>query len=421
MAAMIATKSKKDTAPSYRQRKGYSDAIVTLTDALTKKRKDYWLGEFGSAASHENYHRIMAEWESRGRRLPPAIASPTNGDADAHAITVNELVLAYWKHAESYYTPAAAGHIKLVIRLVRKFYGHSPAKDFGPNDLRLVRDAMVKGDPKADPPRKPWSRKYVNSQTHRLARIFNWGASHEMLPVEVYHRLKSVAALRRGRSDARETQAVKPVPIEMVNAVRPYLSRQVAALMDLQLLTGARGGELFKLRPIDIQMDKKKGIWKVELAEHKTAHLNRSRTLYLGPKAQKAIKPFLVGRAVNQCLFSPTEAEQERRTALSTKRKTSPGQGNTIGTNRVAKPRKKPGAHYTASSYRKAIASACSKAGIARWHPHRLRHSAASFINEEFGLEAARITLGHSSAMLTDAIYAERDAERAIEIMMAMG
>ena len=54
--------------PSYRQRTGYTQAIVTLTDAVTKRRKDFWLGEYGSTASREAYHRVVAEWEANGRR-----------------------------------------------------------------------------------------------------------------------------------------------------------------------------------------------------------------------------------------------------------------------------------------------------------------------------------------------------------------
>ena len=37
--------------PAYRKRSGYDQAIVTLTDADTKRRRDYWLGEYGSVAA----------------------------------------------------------------------------------------------------------------------------------------------------------------------------------------------------------------------------------------------------------------------------------------------------------------------------------------------------------------------------------
>ncbi len=41
-------KRRPGRPPSYRQRLGYDQAIVTLTDAVTKERRDYWLGEFDS-------------------------------------------------------------------------------------------------------------------------------------------------------------------------------------------------------------------------------------------------------------------------------------------------------------------------------------------------------------------------------------
>ena len=39
---------RKRQQPTYRQRKGYDQAIVTLTDSVTRYRKDYWLGTYGS-------------------------------------------------------------------------------------------------------------------------------------------------------------------------------------------------------------------------------------------------------------------------------------------------------------------------------------------------------------------------------------
>lgn len=46
---------------SYRQRSGYSQAIVTLADSATEKRRDYWLGERGFRESREAFHRLIVE------------------------------------------------------------------------------------------------------------------------------------------------------------------------------------------------------------------------------------------------------------------------------------------------------------------------------------------------------------------------
>ncbi len=62
--------------PTYRQREGRSQALVTLTDAYTRKRRDYWLGEYGTPESRQAYHRVIAAWEAGGRRLP----NNKNGD-----------------------------------------------------------------------------------------------------------------------------------------------------------------------------------------------------------------------------------------------------------------------------------------------------------------------------------------------------
>ena len=69
--------------PSYRRRPGYTQAIVTLTDAVTKKRRDYWLGPHGTKESREQYHRVIAEWKANGRRLPRAVSIQTTSKEKA--------------------------------------------------------------------------------------------------------------------------------------------------------------------------------------------------------------------------------------------------------------------------------------------------------------------------------------------------
>jgi integrase len=54
------------------------------------------------------------------------------------------------------------------------------------------------------------------------------------------------------------------------------------------------------------------------------------------------------------------------------------------------------------------------------WHPHQLRHNAATFPRKEFGLETARIILGHRSAALTE-VYAELDQQKAMEAIVKVG
>ena len=55
-----------------------------------------------------------------------------------------------------------------------------------------------------------------------------------------------------------------------------------------------------------------------------------------------------------------------------------------------------------------------------RWHPHQLRHNAATFLRKEFGLETARIILGHRSSAITE-VYAEMDQQKALEAIVRVG
>jgi len=128
--------------------------------------------------------------------------------------------------------------------------------------------------------------------------------------------------------------------------------------------------------------------------------------------------------------------------------------GNRPGTNRKRKPKRAAGEQYTTESYRRAIHRACDLAFPApeplcrredesargwqerltvkqraeldqwqsdhRWSPNRLRHSAGTEIRKRYGLEAAQVILGHASADVTQ-VYAERDLQKAVEIMREVG
>jgi len=447
--------------PAYRQRKGYTQAIVTLTDAVTKRRKDYWLGEHGSPESRELYHRVLAEYEALGRRLPdlPDVA-PIAAPAAADAPDVNDLAIQYWRRVAREFLPKRCNAIKATLRLLRQMDGSTLASQYGPKRLRLLREAMISGDPAADPPRKPWSRTTVNDRVRIVVSVFRWGVTQEMVPASVADALGMLEPLKRGRSRAKEGKKVGPVPEFLLEATLPHLPSPVRAMVRLQLLTGARPGEIVGLRGCDIGRDGRTGLLVARLTEHKTAHLGAERDVYFGPEAEAVLEPFLKERNPNRPLFSPAEAEAERRASQHAKRKTPIGYGNRPGTNRVEDPERGPGDAYTVDSYRRAIQYACDRAfpppehlrprengdgrretekrclarltdrekrelaewrRTHRWHPHQLRHSAATRIRREFGLEAAQLVLGHSSAAITDAVYAERDQTKVVEVVRRVG
>jgi len=448
--------AKPRKIPTYRLRPGYDQAIVTLTDAVTKKRRDYWLGEFNSRQSREHYHRVIAAWEAGARRLPPLDANAPSPDGSASGrddVTVVEIIHEYWLWAKGYYRPKHVQALHGALSLLRQFHGRSPATDFGPKKLRSLREEMIGGD---GTERKPWSRKYINAQVQRIRHLFKWAAAREMVPATVYESLRTLEPLRRGKCEARETAKVMPVPDELLDAIRPHLSRPVRALVELQLLTGARPGELVGLRPCDIEMDRDSVVWKYRPEAHKNAFRDRERVIFLGPRSQAILREFLGDRATDTYLFSPKEAEAEHRSRRRTARKTPIAYGNRAGTNRREVPIRVPGDRYTTSSYQRAIQYACNRAfplpvhlarqanenGASwkqrllisglwdeviawrrshRFHPHQLRHNCASNLRKLHGLEASALVLGHASAKLTDAVYAERDLARVVDVIQKNG
>lgn len=450
--------------PSYRRRSDSDQALVTLTDAVTKRRRDYWLGPYGSAESREAYHRVVAAWEAAGRRWPEVETRPAKRAVDARdepeGPTVATLISAYWKWAKAYYATNEVDTLKTGLRLFRAHYGTTPATAFGPKSLRTLRDAMITGDltplvdgPRAGKPtRRPWARGYINQQVRRVRRMFRWAASQELILASIPQALDTVEPLKRGRSRAAECEPVKPVSMAVVETTRPLMNRRVRAMVDLQLLTGARPGEVVSMRRGDI--DTSGEVWVYRPATHKTMHRGKERAVYIGPRAQELLRPFM-DRAAGAFLFSPAEAMEEHRAAMSARRRTPMSCGNKPGSNVSERPAKQPGPRYTVGSYRTAIQVACDRAfppgpplgkrdeetvdawrsrltakqrtelsawqKAHRWHPHQLRHTAATEIRRAFGLEAAQLALGHSSAMVTDAVYAERDQSKVAEIMRRVG
>ena len=401
-------KLSPDRLPSYSHHKASGQAVVLLNG------ESFYLGKHGTAASRRKYDRMIGEWQASGRHLP----------APEGELTVKEVILRFWQHAKSYY--AGSGELenyRPVLRGLKRLYGDTPAADFGPLALKALRNDWLKPRKEIDPKTKEtlerpgWCRNIVNRQTGRAKAVFKWAVSEQLIPADVHHGLLAVDGLRRGRCEARESDPVRPVPETNVLLTLPHLSRQLQAVVKLQLLTGARGGELLIMRPIDIDTTGK--VWAYKPQHHKTEHHDIVREIRLGPKAQEIIAPFL-GRPTDAYLFSASEAKADWLAARHAKRKTPPSCGNKPGSNVKRKPKRSPGDYYDSRAYAHAVRHACRKAGVPHWHPHQLRHTAASKFRREYGIEVARILLGHTGADTT-AIYAEADMRQADKVMGEVG
>lgn len=380
--------------PSYRLHKATGQAVCTLSG------KDCYLGKFGSTESKDAYLRLIAEWNLAGRRLDPR-----------HDLSVTELVRDYLEFADGYYRKGGrptseVGYLEESFRPLKKLYGSTPAEDFSPLGLKATRQAIIETGV---------CRNVVNGRTRRIIRLFKWAVENEKVPPSVHHGLTAVAGLRKGRSAARESEPVKPVPVAFVDAVMPHVSPQVRAMIELMSLTGMRPGEVCQMRTADL--DTSGRIWIYTPGRHKTEHHGKDRQIYVGPAAQEILRPWL-RTDLEGFLFSPREAELARRAAQRQTRKTrvQPSQVD----RRKHSPIKRPGEFYSTTSYRLGVRVACKKAAVPVWHPNQLRHNAATRLRREHGIDMARIILGHSD-MKTTEIYAEADRDKAMAVVGKIG
>ncbi len=85
---------RRSHVPAYRLHKSSGQARVIVDG------EHIYLGQYGSLESREKYSRLIAELA--------ASASPSSRPPDAkrcnHDVTVNELLLAYWRFAKTYYS-----------------------------------------------------------------------------------------------------------------------------------------------------------------------------------------------------------------------------------------------------------------------------------------------------------------------------
>ena len=406
---------RKGSHPAYRRHKQSGQAIVSLPIGGGKYR-DILLGPYDSPQSHEAYLRVLHEWLACNHNLPPKSA-PTSH------FTVAELCLRFWLHAEVHYrladgTPSfELNHFELALRPLKELYLSTRAVDFGPVALKAVRQRMIDGNSLA--------RKTINQRIDHIKRVFRWAVSEELNPPSTYQALQAVAGLRRGHQGTREQPRVKPVPSEHVEATLPYLRPQVAAMVQVQRLIGARSTEICMLRGRNIDSQSGSDVWwyRIDPNEvpregpanlHKTAHHEATdgtavvKILPIGPQAQAILKPWL-REDPDEFLFQPGEAREALAAERRNKRKTpmTPSQRKRMA---KAAPQRAPRTYYDRHSYGRAIARACKKAGVPHWHPHQLKHLCGTEIRKEFGLEAARTFLGHAH-ISTSELYAEKDYE----------
>jgi len=381
-------KPKQNTPPKYQYNKATGRARVAIDG------RHHYLGPYGSPESKREYDRLIAGWKMR---------------QDGFTIRMGELALVYLEHAGTYYRKrgqqtSEVSAIKTALRFLEPD-AKLAAVEFGPRKLLEVQARMIRGG---------IVRTSINKHIGRVRRMFRWGVVQELVPGSLLPALEAVPGIRAGRTDAAESEPVVSVEPQRIDAVRPFVSRPVWGLIQVQRFTGMRPGEALTMRWHDINTEP--DVWEYRPDSHKTEHHGRQRVIFIGQRGQELLCEFIRADPA-EYIFCPQDVRDAVTGADS-----------------------QPGELYGRDAYRRAIRRACERAfGMPAelksrkrktdakawrranvWTPNQLRHSLGTEVRSRFGLEAAQVVLGHSNAKITE-VYAERDLSKARDVMREMG
>lgn len=352
------------------------------------KGKDYYLGPYGSAEAARNYAELLTRLASG-----ESVDRPTEAVEPRHqGITVAEVV-SRWLAEESPRYPAAGRELqgfRYAVRPLIRLYGPLPAAAFCCDHLERVQLAMAAGTwqdagEQADARRRgyrlDWSRNVVNRRIVRLRTIWRWAERKRLAPAGSYAHLCTLPGLKATDARVRHLERRRPATMAEVNAVVKYLPPVGRAMLLCQWWSGARSGEIRKMRGDEV--DTSGEVWLYRPGTHKMSHKGQARVVPLGRRAQAVLRPWLQRCEPGGYVFPPSKRYEN---------------GNGC---------------YTDWGYAQMVRRAAEKAGLpAGFSAYCARHGAKQRLTRSLGLDAARAVLGQRS-LGTTAQYGDAIDEKA--------
>ena len=254
-------------------------------------------------------------------------------------------------------------------------------------------------------------RKTVNDYTRRIVQMFSWGCEEEYVDSSVVNALREVKSLRKGEPGTFDNPPRKEVADDIVRRTLPFMSPTVAAMVQLQRMTGMRPSELCAMTVGDIDKTREHGLWHYVPKSQKTeAHIG-AIPIPLGKPEQALLEPYLKSKKSSAAIFSPRTAMAEWHDERRKNRKTTvlPSQQKREQQRAKNPAERQPGEFYDRNSYRVAILHAIKKGNktlpedqkIPKWSPYQLRHANATAVEKEAGLDKAQAVLRHTTASTT--------------------
>jgi integrase len=286
-----------------------------LVDPVTKRRRDVYLGRYGTPESRREYDRVVADWMAGGRRLE----SPAGGAGAG--MSVAELLTHFWRHVDEDYPPESPERKNFTapLRLLRESYAHTPAAEFDVLKLKALRTAMVK---------RGWCRNRINREVGRVKTCFKWAAGEKLVPGKVYFDLAVLRALWPNAPGVKHSVPRRPAYLSDAEPALQVMRPAAADLVRLIALTGARPSELLTIRMKDIDRNDP-DLWRYvpgsdagPYGRHKNAWRGQPRVIALGPRCIQVLRPWLREDDRTAHFFSPAATIRQWNQARRERRKT---------------------------------------------------------------------------------------------------
>lgn len=338
------------------------------------ERHTRYFGPAGSAEATAAYTRFTVEWATRAARVAPPI--PPGETAFVCEVVEGWLVHCehghdgqggYRKHGK----PTSELHLqRSAAGFVVKLYAELPAHEFGPDQLRTVRKAMIDAG---------LARPTVNAYQSRVVQMFGWAVGKKLVPGDTWLSLRQVEHLERGKTTAPDKPRRRSVPWVSVAGVFEPLHRNPAkravleALIRAHWFIGCRPQDITSLTPADLERDASPWLWTVE--KHKNEHREKPLTYWIGPQAQAVLVPLLDSCPAGRNVFGWPARGGEGWTPV------------------------------TRLEYGRFVKRACDLAQVEPWTPHQIRKARATEVMRKYESEAAAAAAIGDSVEVTSRIY----------------
>ncbi len=247
---------------------------------VTLNGKKVSLGIFGrksKKAALKAWHRLLVDGQK-----PKADPKPE----PRAVVTVQAVVDAFLPDAEARISPECLRQYRKHLLPFARQYGKRPA------------ESLTVAEAEAYPRKPQWSASYRNGMLGTLVSAYRWAERGRMIG------RNPLQGIRKPPKASRGAKAL--VSPDVHRKLCEHADASFRAFLQLLWLTGARPSEIAGLKAEEVDLEQGVAV----LTQHKTAHLGKSRILFLCSEAVAVLK----GLGVEQGLLFPGQ-DGDRMTA----------------------------------------------------------------------------------------------------------